>query len=393
MKRLILPFVALVMSTSLFAQNFTVTGTVTETGSGNPVANHAVYISADSTVFNYWNVVYTDVNGNYSDVIPNGAQTGPNIDFYISTDECNFMWQSFTVSNQQGTVQSATVDFQICVNGQGGGGCNATFGYIDSAGTGSIYFWPVTTSGYDYAWDFGDGNTSTQMYPVHTYAAQGIYTVCLTLIDQSTGNPVCTYCLNVSAMYNCDATFSWYQDSTNNAIWLINNSWNQSAFYSWDFGDGNTATGMYPTHVYANTGSYLVCLTVADNFMGCTDTYCDTITYVLFQGEQNRSGFTLNVVAPGGTPSGVEEIQTISEMNVYPNPVNEVLNIEFESAKATAITYEIADMLGKVVTTQNVNVTAGMNRINLSAASFDNGFYTVTLIENNHRTTVKLIKQ
>ena len=33
----------------------------------------------------------------------------------------------------------------------------------------------------DYAWDFGDGNTSTETSPTHTYEANDTYTVCLTL--------------------------------------------------------------------------------------------------------------------------------------------------------------------------------------------------------------------
>lgn len=35
-----------------------------------------------------------------------------------------------------------------------------------------------------YAWNFGDGNTSTQMSPVHTYAANGTYTVTLTVSNE-----------------------------------------------------------------------------------------------------------------------------------------------------------------------------------------------------------------
>ena len=31
-----------------------------------------------------------------------------------------------------------------------------------------------------WAWDFGDGGTSTQQHPVHTYASAGSYTVALT---------------------------------------------------------------------------------------------------------------------------------------------------------------------------------------------------------------------
>jgi PKD repeat protein len=35
--------------------------------------------------------------------------------------------------------------------------------------------------------------------------------------------------------------------------------------YSWDFGDGNSATGMTTTHNYAVAGSYAVALTVTDD--------------------------------------------------------------------------------------------------------------------------------
>lgn len=38
----------------------------------------------------------------------------------------------------------------------------------------------TTTGATSYAWDFGDGATSTEMSPVHTYAAEGIYTISLT---------------------------------------------------------------------------------------------------------------------------------------------------------------------------------------------------------------------
>lgn len=37
-----------------------------------------------------------------------------------------------------------------------------------------------------YYWDFGDGNTSTQMSPTHTYATGGNYNVCLIAVDNTT---------------------------------------------------------------------------------------------------------------------------------------------------------------------------------------------------------------
>jgi hypothetical protein len=43
-------------------------------------------------------------------------------------------------------------------------------------------------------WDFGDGSTSTEQYPVHAYAANGIYEVCLT-VGNSNGTD--TYCRQI----------------------------------------------------------------------------------------------------------------------------------------------------------------------------------------------------
>lgn len=52
-----------------------------------------------------------------------------------------------------------------------------------------------------YSWDFGDGNTSTQTSPIHTYASQGIYNVCLTATFYISQSETCslTTCINVKA--------------------------------------------------------------------------------------------------------------------------------------------------------------------------------------------------
>jgi hypothetical protein len=49
-------------------------------------------------------------------------------------------------------------------------------------------------------WTFGDGTTSTQQNPVHTYASSGIYNVCLTIIAFDPHGNCCsrTYCNKVT---------------------------------------------------------------------------------------------------------------------------------------------------------------------------------------------------
>ena len=54
--------------------------------------------------------------------------------------------------------------------------------------------------------------------------------------------------------------------------------------YSWDFGDGTTATGMTATHTYGSSGVYQVVLTVTDNASNT-----DTDTTWVFIDEQNHA--------------------------------------------------------------------------------------------------------
>jgi PKD repeat protein len=43
----------------------------------------------------------------------------------------------------------------------------------------SVFFTNLSINGQDYLWNFGDGNTSTDINPEHQYSAEGIYTVSL----------------------------------------------------------------------------------------------------------------------------------------------------------------------------------------------------------------------
>ncbi len=82
-----------------------------------------------------------------------------------------------------GTVSTAVGSFNPC--------CNETAAFT-MASLGDEYTWAFTdasTGANSYHWDFGDGTTSTLPSPTHTFAANGSYTVCLTITgncDQAT---------------------------------------------------------------------------------------------------------------------------------------------------------------------------------------------------------------
>lgn len=151
---------------------------------------------------------------------------------------------------------------------QGSGNCDASFSSVDSGGF--TYFIPTTYNpAYTYNWTFGDGNSSTQIYPVHQYNPQGTYLACLTLIDSAT-NCFDTHCDSVSNLpaTGCMAGFT-YQASNGTVFFNgFNLGTGSVSSYSWTFGDGSTGVGSNPVHTYNAAGFYMVYITI-QTFNGC----------------------------------------------------------------------------------------------------------------------------
>ncbi len=63
----------------------------------------------------------------------------------------------------------------------------ALFSYVADGLTVTFTNESTVTPPVTYLWDFGDGETSTEKDPVHTYASKGEYTVKLTVTDQNGG--------------------------------------------------------------------------------------------------------------------------------------------------------------------------------------------------------------
>jgi PKD repeat protein len=77
---------------------------------------------------------------------------------------------------------TTTVTVSTAVNST----CNADFTiYQDSVNTNNIYWGYNNSTGNNltYSWDFGDGGTSTDAFPTHTFLSTGTFNVCLTIDD------------------------------------------------------------------------------------------------------------------------------------------------------------------------------------------------------------------
>jgi gliding motility-associated-like protein len=121
-----------------------------------------------------------------------------------------------------------------------------------------------------YLWDFGDGTTSNQFSPSHTYPQAGTYFVRMVMIDKNGCKDSASTTIKV---YTAKADFS-LSDSFSTCPPLVVNIANQSTNYvslNWDFGDGGNSQLQSPSHIYTYPGHYTVTLSVLNNG-GCADT-------------------------------------------------------------------------------------------------------------------------
>ncbi len=116
-------------------------------------------------------------------------------------------------------------------------------------------------------WDFGDGATSTEQNPTHTYTSLGIYSVKLTASNKD-GSDTTTKVNYITTTLAPVAEFK-ADRQVGKAPFIVeftDLSTNNPTSWSWDFGDGTSSTEQNPRHIYVYEGAYDVSLTVANQY-------------------------------------------------------------------------------------------------------------------------------
>ena len=75
---------------------------------------------------------------------------------------------------------------------------------------------------------------------------------------------------------------------------------------------------------------------------------------------------------------------------MYPNPVTNVANIQFNLPTSATVTLSIIDMNGKVVSSNTEKLNAGNNKFMFNTNMLSNGIYSVRLTSNEFVATQKL---
>jgi len=197
-------------------------------------------------------------------------------------------------------------------------------------------------------WDFGDGATSQEIAPRHTFATTGDFQVRLTLTDDGgaqasrtltvavTEAPLAVIAVTPTAAESAPAVFSFDGSASTDPDGEI-------VEYQWDFGDGSREFLQSVTHVYATSGTYRARLTVTDN-KGVTGTAEKLIPVGI------RTP-TIEIRVP---PAGVENIVVSNESPLWIQAVYEVqagvahfaragLDEDADQCDAQAVLYAISN--------------------------------------------------
>ncbi len=253
----------------------------------------------------------------------------------------------------------------------------------------------------EYFWDFGDGTTSTEPNPVHTYSNDGTYNVSLTIetVDGCESSIVMAIVTghDPSVQWGCQAMFLPLPILNNSGALLSYLFYDMSyapdaiTSYYWNFGDGATSTEQNPIHTYAQSGVYTVSLTIVSD--SCTSMMTMTLD------TDNPMA-----VGPTGAPNAVlgqnslfsatEEVnQVFSGITLYPNPTTTQAAVTFESKANTSYTYTILDLNGRVLSTRSARAVTGKNLLPLQTADLNPGLHLLRIQTEQGVHTIKFVKE
>jgi PKD repeat protein len=137
-----------------------------------------------------------------------------------------------------------------------------------------VQFTNTTLHGSVFRWDFGDGKTSIQENPEHTYLSPGTYDVKLIVTEGGICTDSTSKIKAITVHPKPTSAFDWKLDSTIRPYSTLQyfNLSTGSVNYIWEFGDGKISNLFEPSNRFSFHGIYTTRLIVISD-KGCSDTF------------------------------------------------------------------------------------------------------------------------
>ena len=140
--------------------------------------------------------------------------------------------------------------------------------------------------------------------------------------------------------------------------------------YAWNYGDGNTGTGMNPTHTYSANGTYMVTLVITGD---CgIDSISQQVVIAGISLAENRLGRSLEV---------------------YPNPTTAKVNVSFSTIGSDDAKVYVMDLSGKVILSVSEANLNGKYEGTIDISALAKGTYLMKIESGDLTTQRRIIKQ
>lgn len=217
-----------------------------------------------------------------------------------------------------------------------------------------------------WAWNFGDGTVSTLQNPSHTYTSAGTYNVTLQVIDTDGNLASDSTTVTISNYYPPTAIIS--NVSPLNPLVGQTVTFNGSGSYvgeppptiitgySWDFGDGATASGAVVTHQFTIARTYAVKLTVTDS-----NSMTNSTTFNITVGAKPQRTFIVQLGPNGSSVPGAgryyQDYDTAFTVTAQPDPHHKLVNWNVNGTLSTELTQTIPASATPVTETFTLTAT------------------------------------
>ncbi len=223
----------------------------------------------------------------------------------------------------------------------------------------TVQFTDLSVGATSWFWDFGDGNTSTQQNPSHTYNALGDYTVSLTVtttvgcsntLTRPAHIKIRDVSIFINGYYGGCIPYSFTPQ-------FVVSSVDSIASYLWDLGEPGAVFNVqnpFP-YVYSSVGIYSTSLTVT-TVTGCTKT--ETIPRNVYTSTKPTAGFTFS---PINACASDTIFFTNTSINAFPLPVGSMISWQWDFGDATNSTFQNPKHVFEDTGTLTVHLTVSNN--------------------------------
>ena len=218
-----------------------------------------------------------------------------------------------------------------------------------------------------WSWDFGDGTTDAVQNPNHTYTATGNYDVQL-ITSNGTDTDTMMQTISINDLPTISVT---------PAIDTICNGTSTSASAS-----GGATYSWSPSSGVSNPNS-------ASPSLSPTTSTTYTVTGTSAQGCSSTADIIVWVV----DCTGVNELSSLNEMNIFPNPASSILNLQLDMQAKDDLTLTVLDNSGKEMFTNELNSARGTVNEKIEIENWPQGIYYIQLSSENGLATQSFMVQ